>query len=136
MKITMYRPDTEEQTRGLIAETVRDLLKDLRLSEWLVEKYSRPPSEQREDESDTAFAVREFRHLLPTDDATDVLRMRSRYGWTYKEIAFLVSTLNEAVIHFNREAKERITKGFAETLRRDAGKLEQLRDRWEELLTS
>jgi hypothetical protein len=61
--------------------------------------------------------------------------MRSLHGWTPKEITFLVGIINDAVIEFRRQASERVTSGFAETLRRDAEKLERLRDRWEALLT-
>jgi len=136
MKTTLYRPDTVPEGEGLIAETVQLLLTDFRVVQALTWKTTTPEdSEIREGETLVDFAVRGFRFLLPTGNAKDIVRLRSHLGWTRTEIEEIVTALNDAFIHLRRQAEE-VQEGFGETLRRDAEKLERLRDRWEALGTS
>ena len=134
MKHTMYRPDSVEDTRGLIARTVGLLIEDYRVAEMLVETREWVPLCRREEESPVEYAHRCYRDILPTLAAADALHIRCQNGWSRREAEFIVSMINDAYIQFQRLAADAGAAFIELALRDNARKLEALRDEWQGIL--
>lgn len=130
--ITMYMPDDVE---ALLAETHRDTLGDSRVSditsqlgqEWV------PPTREHNPaaESDVSFASRAWRNLIPNRAAADSMRLRLQYGWTVEEVGMIRALISACADELRRMAKDAMLSGTAETLRRDAERLDRLDAHWD-----
>lgn len=129
--ITMYMPDDVD---ALLAETHRDTLEDARISDIaarLGQEWMPPQREYNPDaETETSFAARAWRNLLPDQTTADALRLRLNYGWSSEEVSMIRSLISSCASELRRLSGEVLLEGTAETLRRDAERLDRLETRW------
>ena len=143
----LHRPHTEEETMGLIAETLEALV-DARgdgiiygaLHQWGWEPLPEGGQSKYDAKYDANTLRSALRHLLPCDGFGEP-RFRIDYGWTTDEIAkvivllrMLAESMRGAAAYalkmpFNPPGSLMLA-GTAQTLMRDADKIDRLVERW------
>lgn len=123
----LYRPHTAEETIGLIAETL-DALLDGRTDDFVYGKL-RAWGEMPEGEHDASTLRTALRYLLPTKGVADS-RFRIDHGWTTDEITQIIALLRTQAESLRGAAATAMLSGTAETLIRDADKIDRLIERW------
>ena len=137
----LHRPHTKEETVGLIADTLEALV-DARtdgivygaLHQWGWE----PPEGQSKYDANTLRSA--LRYLLPCDGFGEP-HFRIHYGWTTDEIAKIIVLLRMSAESMRGAAAfalkmpsnppgARMLAGTAETLMRDADKIDRIVERW------
>jgi hypothetical protein len=131
---TLYRPSSEIETSVLIEQTL-NVLVDMRVREEVVAAvmglpdHLTPPLSCRAQERQTpdifAFCLRSsLRLLLPSRVGIGERWFRIRFGWTDEEIAHIVLLLRLVASTLRANAENVILDGTAETMQRDAEKVE------------
>lgn len=125
----LYRPHTDEETIGLIAETL-DVLLDSRTDGIIhgpLQEWGLGPPESSQLDVNTLRTT--LRHLLPHNGFGES-SFRICYGWTRDEIAKIVVLLRMSAKALRGSAPCAILSGTALTLTRDADKIDRLVERW------
>ena len=135
---TLYRPSSEIETSVLIEQTL-NVLVDMRVREEVeaavrgLPDHLTPPLSCRAKERqapDTMSLRSSLRLLLPSRVGIGERWFRIRFGWTDEEIAHIVLLLRLVASTLRANAENVILDGTAETLRRDAEKLEVFLRHW------
>lgn len=135
----LYRPHTAEETMGLIAETL-DALLDARGDGIIYAALKQWGWEPPEGEHDANTLRSALRYLLPCDGFGDP-SFRIDHGWTTDEIAKVIVLLRmlaeslRGAAAFALKMKSNppgvsMLAGTAETLMRDADKIDRIVERW------
>lgn len=134
---TLYRPSSEIETSVLIEQTL-NVLVDMRVREEVeaavgaLPDHLTPPLSRRDDayEADTNTLRSSLRLLLPSRVGIGEIWFRIRFGWDDEEIAIIVLLLRIVASTLRANAENVILDGTAETMRRDAEKLEVFLRHW------
>jgi len=131
----LHRPHTDEETLGLIAETLYALI-DARTDSMVrgaLERWGWVDSATNPyDATETRKALR---FILPHEGFGEST-FRVRYGWTTDELAQIIMLLRlsaesmRGAAAFAMKTENEMLSGTAETLMRDADKIDRLVERW------
>lgn len=126
MRIEMYRPDSEEETRGLIAETWSKVILDARTTDVTVKREGVAIDP---DASPAENVMRIWRDLVP-DQGAAWYGFRVQYGWTRDEIREVRLLLGAAYNELVRVSMDVPLDGTRGTLLHDAKRFGDLYNRW------
>jgi hypothetical protein len=134
---TLYRPSSEIETSVLIEQTL-NVLVDMRVREEVVAAVMGLPDHltppfcraQERQTPDTMSLRSSLRLLLPSRVGIGERWFRIRFGWTDEEIAHIVLLLRLVASTLRANAENVILDGTAETMQRDAEKVEVFVRHW------
>lgn len=128
MRIAMFRPESGEETRGLLAETWSAILLDSRAAEVACSQANQEEIEP--DRSPAENAIRIWHQLIP-DSRSEWLEMRVQYGWTRDEVRCVANLISRVYNEFLRlSADEGTWAATRISLKRQAENICALYERW------
>lgn len=136
---TLYRPDCEDETSALIEQTL-NILVDMRVRDEVLGAVRALPDHltpelswsRREatDEGDTNTLKGTLRLLLPSGGGIGERWFRAQHGWSGEEIARIISLLRLVAATLRAQAAHVVLDGTAETMLRDAERVENFAMGW------